>query len=132
LTFDPGFVFNKTTLFYGKIGPAWGDFSTRANVDYSQEPFSGATLAGNTSAHDSGYESGLLLGLGLEHYISNKLSLKLEYTHINYGSVSTGSSTPGAVTTNNTAITAGGSVSESSSVDSESNQVLLGLAYHFA
>ena len=132
LTLDPGFVFNKTTLLYGKIGPAWGDFSTRSSVDYSQEPFTGATLAGNTSAHDSGYESGLLLGLGLEHYVSSKLSLKLEYTHINYGGISTGNSEPGAVTTSSTSITAGGSVVETSSVDAQSNQVLFGLAYHFA
>lgn len=132
LTLDPGFVFHQNTLFYGKIGPAWGDFSTKSSVAYSQTINPGTTLTANPSASDSGYESGLLLGLGMEHYVSKALSLKLEYTHINYGGIDTGNSAPEPITVNTAGVPVSGALTETTSLDASTNQVLLGLTYHFA
>lgn len=132
LTLDPGFVFHDNTLFYGKIGPAWGDFSTKSSVAYSQTINPGTTLSANPSASDSGYENGLLLGLGMEHYVSKALSLKLEYTHINYGGISTGNSEAAPIAVNTAGVPVGGALTETTSVDANTNQVLLGLTYHFA
>jgi outer membrane immunogenic protein len=75
-----GIAFDRT-LVYGKAGWAWGKFdfdqtsSCCGNVDPSFESF-----------NSSGTLNGLLLGVGIEHAITNNWTVKLEYNYLKYGS----------------------------------------------
>lgn len=127
----PGIVFNTNTLLYAKVGAAWGNFDVKNSVSYSQVIQPTVTLSSSNRVSDSGYESGLLLGLGMEHYLSQNISIKLEYTHVNYGSIHDNDPITSAINNtdpNNVPIT--GSISDSAKVSASTNSVMFGLTYH--
>lgn len=130
VTLDPGIVIGQNTLFYGKIGPAWGNFDVKGSSSYSQNIGGFATVGGSTGFKDDGYQEGLRLGLGVERYISSQFSLKLEYLHTGYDTIhsanqdvtSIGATVPGVT----------GSLSHSAKVEANNNSVMLGVNFHFS
>ena len=75
-----GIAFDRT-LVYGKAGWVWGKF------DFDQtSSCCGNVDPGFTSFDSSGTLNGLLLGVGIEHAITNNWTIKLEYNYLKYGS----------------------------------------------
>jgi outer membrane immunogenic protein len=77
-----GIAFDRT-LVYGKAGWVWGQF------DFLETEFSRGCTActpsiGSSAA--SGTLDGLLLGVGIEHALTNNWTVKLEYNYLMYGS----------------------------------------------
>jgi outer membrane immunogenic protein len=69
-----GMAFDRT-LVYGKAGWAWGNFKateSSSNVDVS-------------TISQSGYLNGFLVGLGIEHALTQNWTVKLEYDFIGFG-----------------------------------------------
>ncbi|MFN7095966.1 MAG: outer membrane protein [Gammaproteobacteria bacterium] len=131
LTLNPGFVFNKNTLLYGKIGPAWGRFSVDGSAQYNQN-LGGLTASAVSSFEDDNfYDCGLRLGVGVEHYLTANLSLKLEYVNTNYGNIHSGSPATGIITTVPAGSGLEGTLSDSDKVSARNNSILLGLNYRF-
>ncbi len=134
VTFNPGIVINKTTLLYGKIGPTWGRFSSSGALDF-REDFQGQGIAGNqvNFDEDAAYKVGLRLGLGIEHYFMDHLSLKLEYLNSNYGQINSGKVHSAPVLLNGVVdpIAAGSMGSIQDKLRFRNNTVMLGFNYHF-
>ena len=129
----PGIVFDKNTLLYGKVGVAWGNFDVKNSANYDQTIQAPITLSSSNSFSDSGYENGLLLGLGIEHYLTQNLSMKLEYTHANYGTIHDSAPMTSAINNADPAnIPITGTVTDSSKASVSTNSVMLGMSYHFA
>jgi outer membrane immunogenic protein len=78
-----GIAFDRT-LVYGKAGWVWGKFDFLSTNTDSCCSFSGGPFASSSSA--SGTLNGLLLGVGIEHALTNNWTVKLEYNYLNYGS----------------------------------------------
>jgi outer membrane immunogenic protein len=78
-----GITFDRT-LVYGKAGWAWGKFDFDATNDSICCSFNGGPFHSSDSA--SGTLNGLLLGVGIEHAITNNWTVKLEYNYLKYGS----------------------------------------------
>ncbi len=98
----PGYKVNDSSLFYLRLGYEWAHLS-------GNESF---TISGlSTYDSRSTWAGGFQYGLGLETVIYPKLSLRGEYTHVDYGSYHYVSGT---------------------SVSPADNQGMLGLIYHFA
>jgi outer membrane immunogenic protein len=74
-----GIAFDRT-LVYGKAGWVWGQF------DVLETESCCGTGAGFNSTTASGNLNGLLLGVGIEHAITNNWTVKLEYNYLKYGS----------------------------------------------
>ena len=78
-----GIAFDRT-LVYGKAGWVWGkfDFGTAFNstcCSFNNGPFVSTTAA-------SGTLDGLLVGVGIEHALTNNWTVKVEYNYLKYGS----------------------------------------------
>jgi opacity protein-like surface antigen len=134
LTFNPGIVVKKTTLIYGKIGPSWGRFSTKGNFVFTESLNPGETVSATKAFdEDYSYKVGLRLGLGIEHYIIEHLSLKLEYLNTNYGQINSGKMYTTPLLINGTAdpLIAGSAIHNQSKLTFRNNTVMLGLNYHF-
>lgn len=88
LLLKAGYVWQRTTLFYGLIGPRWGNFKT--TVSTTGTATSGSTVAYSIdeSASVSAYETGLTLGLGIQQLLTPRYSWALEYDYTTYGSIS--------------------------------------------
>ncbi len=72
------------TLVYGKAGWVWGkfNFSGTENDSCCNEldgPFTGSQSASATL-------NGLLLGVGIEHALTQNWTVKFEYNYLRYGS----------------------------------------------
>jgi outer membrane immunogenic protein len=74
-----GIAFDRT-LVYGKAGWVWGKF----DVLETSSCCGGFPSFSSTTA--SGTLDGLLLGVGIEHAITNNWTVKLEYNYLKYGS----------------------------------------------
>lgn len=134
VTFNPGIILHKNTLLYGKIGPTWGRFSTNDDFDFSETLGPGQQLAGGIDPNNGGsYKCGLRLGLGIEHYMTDRLSLRLEYLNSNYGTINSGKTHSAPMLFNGIADPTydGSTVSASDDVAAHSNTILLGINYHF-
>ena len=77
-----GIAFDRT-LVYGKAGWVWGKFdflnTTTRTFGPNSVPFLGTAAANGTL-------NGLLLGVGIEHAVTNNWTVKLEYNYLRYGS----------------------------------------------
>lgn len=131
VTLDPGIIFHQDTLLYGKIGPAWGHFNVSGSANYAQAIFTPVVLSADSSYdQDLGYECGLMLGIGMEHYISQHFTLRLEYDHTDYGAL-TDINNSGSVVSSDPGVPLGGEITNDVDVDGDQNQILLSLNYYF-
>jgi outer membrane immunogenic protein len=78
-----GIAFDRT-LVYGKAGWVWGKFDILSTEFVNCCGFNDAPFSSTTAA--SGTLDGLLLGVGIEHALTNNWTLKLEYNYLKYGS----------------------------------------------
>jgi outer membrane immunogenic protein len=77
-----GIAFDRT-LVYGKAGWVWGKFDFLS----SDTNFTGVGIPPVIrSSSASGTLDGLLLGVGIEHALTNNWTVKLEYNFLKYGS----------------------------------------------
>lgn len=126
LTFMPGFVIKQKTLIYGKIGPTWGHFDNRIESGYE---INNGLLSSYGSLHEENkrYHTGLRLGAGIEHFVSDSFSVKLEYLNNNYFDVETlnaeNTFTGPALNASQLAV--------SDKVHAYNNSIMLGINYHF-
>jgi outer membrane immunogenic protein len=74
-----GIAFDRT-LVYGKAGWAWGRF------DFNATETCCGINPGFDTVSASGTLNGLLLGVGIEHALTNNWTVKLEYNYLKYGS----------------------------------------------
>lgn len=123
LTLNPGFVVQNNTLFYGKAGATWGDFDVKSGFESGLSSISGNDFSGSFGTQHEGTETGLLLGLGIERFITQHFSLKLEYDYADYGDIHC---PPKILTVNsNSAVY----TNKADSVNN--NTILFGVNYHF-
>lgn len=129
ILFKPGFVFNQgNTLVYGLIGPRWGNFETSTSSLFQLPIGVGEYVSASAGNSDSGYETGLALGAGIQQYITNGFSIGLEYQYTDYGHLSTPTSS-GPIIANGENV---GAVSNNiSSIKAQTNVLTLNLMYHF-
>lgn len=78
LLFKPGYVFHQYTQIYALIGPRWGNFVTTLTT---------TIVDSNGMTKSSDYKVGVTAGVGLEHLITERLSLGFEYAYTNYGQI---------------------------------------------
>jgi outer membrane immunogenic protein len=71
-----GFVFNERTLLYGLGGYTWIDGKVKSSHEFDEFFFDGQVSIDEEESVD-----GLTLGGGIEHMLTEYLSLKLEYRH---------------------------------------------------
>jgi opacity protein-like surface antigen len=88
LLFKAGYVWERSTLFYGLLGPRWGNFKStvKTNLDFESPRIA---LTANDSDTVSKYKVGLTLGLGIQQMLTPRYSWALEYAYTTYGSLST-------------------------------------------
>jgi opacity protein-like surface antigen len=135
ITFNPGIVINKTTLIYGKIGPTWGRFTSDGDLLFASAVNPTTQLNGYSQFNEgASYKAGLRLGLGIEHYFMQHLSLKLEYLNSNYGQVTSGKTYSAPILVNGATdpVFAGSMVTQNNTARVQTNTVMLGLTYHFS
>lgn len=131
ITLDPGLVIGENTLFYAKVGPAWGHFKGEGSAQYNQ-PIGGLTTlsAANSFSKDK-YEDGVRVGLGIERYVSTSFSVKLEYLYTDYGTVHSGTVITSPVHSTTPIPGLGGSLTNSDKVTAKNSSIMLGVNYHF-
>ena len=78
-----GIAFDRT-LVYGKAGWVWGKFDFFSTATDPCCSLTGGPFVATESASDT--LNGLLLGVGIEHAITNNWTVKLEYNYLRYGS----------------------------------------------
>lgn len=128
LLFKLGYLFMPSTILYGLIGSEWMSYSANTNTDYMQNI--GADIIASTTNSHSETRSGLLVGVGIEHLITNTVSIGLEYTYVNYSSLHYPMTTPSTVTLNDVPFP-GSALSENHHLSSRVNNVVLKLNYYF-
>lgn len=111
---------HKSTLFFAKAGPAWakirnagGEFDGLGSED-SRGKWG---YDGNEAGFGEAIRSGYTLGLGVEHALSNRLSLVAEYNYADFGTQTLGG--------------ASGEMDEPFSFRNEVQLVKIGLNYRF-
>lgn len=97
----PGLKVNDAALLYLRLGYGWSHLKGSATAEAL-----GASFSNSRSSTQGGFE----YGLGIETAICEKMSIRAQYTHANYGSFN------GLATQYSTS----------------SNQFMFGLGYHFA
>jgi outer membrane immunogenic protein len=100
----PGYQVTNTTLFYGRVG-------------YSNDQFKISTTDVSL-ANVNRNLNGLRLGLGVNQALSQNFSVRMEYGHVSYQSTSF--------------TTVDGTVTKSTKITPQTNQVEFGVIYNFA
>lgn len=116
ILFKPGYVIRDKTQIYAFVGPRWANFETSLHTQL---------VISNTSDKTSGYELGITAGLGMQHLITENLSLGLEYYYTSYGSIQSPNTMDVIFT--GTFI----DVIDDVDIDASSNTILIDLTYHF-
>jgi opacity protein-like surface antigen len=78
LLFKAGYVIHEKSQLYALLGPRWGSFETQLHTH---------AAIGDTNDRTRSYETGVTAGLGLEHLITDHLSIGLEYDYTYYGEI---------------------------------------------
>lgn len=78
-----GRLVGTRTLFYGLVGPRWGNFSLEFDANFHQNI--GVFLSSSIESHRKYYKPGVLFGIGSEFLLTDRISLALEYRHTYYG-----------------------------------------------
>jgi opacity protein-like surface antigen len=80
-------VAHKYTLFYGILGPRWGNFATSTSSFFESD--TGIPVIANPYGKTSGYKVGFTAGLGMQQMLSDHLQISFEYAYTNYGNINT-------------------------------------------
>lgn len=88
----PGFLFDTYSMVYARIGLAFNKMKTTNSSDFAYTNLGNAlpvTSHSVLSQTKSKNLTGLRLGLGVEHQLTDKLSLTADYIYTYYGKVNT-------------------------------------------
>ncbi|MDF2529428.1 MAG: hypothetical protein K0Q57_308 [Gammaproteobacteria bacterium] len=121
----PGYLISPSTLLYAKVGAMLAHTSWQVNATGSGS-VSGQAWSIPYSLSDSSTHLAYQLGLGVEQYLTNKISLRLEYAFTDYGTFSLNGSTSGP-----RVLLRPTSVSINAHNHLVDNSLMLGLSYHF-
>lgn len=136
-----GVLLDPRVLLYGLAGSAWGNvIKETTHFHFAQDLLFGPPgsppfiASGNVSGSDSGYESGRLVGAGMEYLVSQHISLSLEYTHADYGDLDYPSVLSAPMTIQNPLTTAPqfGTVTDNNDFSLTTNNVTLRLTYYLS
>lgn len=83
-----GYVWQRTTHFYGMAGPRWGNFNTQVKTEYLLVEDS-VEFSGSEKSSASGYILGYTMGLGVQQLLTERYSWALEYAYTTYGALDT-------------------------------------------
>lgn len=124
-----GIAFDPCVALYSLIGIDWGHIEISSNANFRQtlDQFFNASV----QASQSSYESGLLLGLGMEYLITACTSIGLEYNYVNYNHLDF----PGAISGDLFAdgvVRTDASFIDTNSMKLQTNKVLIKANYYFA
>lgn len=113
ILFKPGYVIEHHTQIYALIGPRWGNFKSTLDTN----------LLGSIKTDKvSGYELGITAGVGLDHFITDNLSLGLEYAYTNYGDIKSLMTTDAI---------GGIPITDTADLKASTNTFQITLSYHF-
>jgi opacity protein-like surface antigen len=115
--FKAGYLIMGHTQVYGFVGPRWGNFESSLTTS--------VLSSGTFSAEEAGYELGITTGLGMEHWVSNHLTLGLEYAYTSYGSLETLSASALLY------VSSPAFLSDTAEHKASTNSIVAKLAYHF-
>lgn len=124
--FKAGYVWKRTTVFYGLLGPRWGNFKTEIKADLND--FNGVdTFTASASEKMNEYQLGVTFGLGIQQLLTPRYSWALEYAYTTYGNIHTPKiSTP--IYQDGVAVADSSFVADPK-IDASSNTVLFYIAY---
>lgn len=123
-----GFASDPQTQFYGLLGPQWGTFKTASSATFQWQPALNI-YSGSTAASQSKTRCGYLLGLGVEHFVADCLTIAFEYNYANYGSIGFPAST--GIITSNGIQPRSSFFSNDGSIHFSTNTTMLRLNYYF-
>lgn len=128
----PGFLLGPNVIAYGRVGVAFNQLTSSSNVNFSYSNMAENIVVTSSLSGDSTKNvTGLRLGLGLETYICKNISLTADYIYTSYGKVSANHRADATAFMPSTEIVIGG-LNHQSSVNVETQSVLLGIKYHFS
>ncbi|MCB1112131.1 MAG: outer membrane beta-barrel protein [Chlamydiales bacterium] len=122
-----GKLVDNRTLFYGLVGPRWGNFSLGFDAGFHQNI--GVFLNTELDSSNKYYKEGVLVGIGSEYLLTQCISLALEYTYTYYGHPKL-PSTQAPITQDGTIIPDAVFI-QSSSLIARTNNVTLRLSYYY-
>jgi len=127
LFLKPGFLLSSHTLLYGMLGISLALFTINTTAEYFQNVGFGLH-SGNISNIKRVDKLGIVLGIGVEQYLSKSFSVKLEGDYLHYGTVVKNESFTKPVT----GIIANSTITMTNNfVDVDMYKILIGVIYHF-
>jgi opacity protein-like surface antigen len=125
LLLRPGYVLHEHTQIYGLIGPRWGNFQSKAGVEFI---LVGTGFAVDTAADNAvfGYELGFTAGVGIVQAINERLRLGLEYAYTDYGHINSPQVNKDIIFGNPV-----GNLTDEPSISVNTSSVLLTLSYQW-
>ncbi len=125
--FLPGYLFDKNSLIYGRIGVAFNELTIENNTNFAFQsgPNNTATIINGAKSRESAF---LRLGIGLEHKVCSNMSLTADYIYTYYGKLNTSSVGRTLSGEDGTAFNANG-LTGSASGRFNTNAFMLGIRY---
>lgn len=123
-----GFVHCYRFLMYGLIGADWAKINP--SIDACFEDTLNTPMFGAIECTHSKYKSGLMLGLGVEYYLTKCTTVGLEYNYVNYGRIFN-DSISGQLIVDDLPLD-GSAFSANSCVKMQTNKFMLKFNYYFA
>lgn len=128
-----GFLLADNIQGYGLIGPQWGQFRIHSNSSLHDNENNGQLLFDSSnSSEQSGYNCGLLLGLGIEYWLGCNFTLGLEYNYTSYGNLDYPDSVTSQVTLEGFGVLPNSAYTDYHQIYMNTNAFLLKIAYYFS
>lgn len=124
-----GLVSHCKLLMYGLVGADWAKVKLDFDALYQQNL--DGLIEGNVRNDSSQYESGLVLGLGLEYFFTKCSSIGLEYNYIDYGKLEFENPMSGDLTVGGI-VQVGSFITDNNQLHMKNSKVFLKFNYYFA
>jgi opacity protein-like surface antigen len=123
-----GMVLDGKCFMYVLGGADWGKIDINSNSTYRQNL--GPSLTADVGAEQSSYETGYLLGLGIDYLVLDYLSVGLEYNYTVFGELEFVSPISGLVSANGIPLP-GSYIASFNEITMNVSKVLLKFNYYF-
>lgn len=123
-----GMVLDSKCFMYVLGGADWGKMDIHSNTQYMQNI--GPQLTAGVAAEQSSYETGYVLGLGIDYLVMDFLSVGLEYNYTVFGDLEFVSPISGLVSANGVP-QAASNISSFNEITMNVSKVLLKVNYYF-
>jgi len=124
-----GFASCCKFLMYGLLGIDWA--KVNLNIDSLYRQNLGNLISGTLQNASSQYESGLMLGLGVEYYLTKCATIGLEYNYVDYGSLKFRNPMSGWLMVDGVP-QVGSFITDNNALNLQTNRFFLKLNYYFA